>query len=210
MPARRVSLPQLPTVELEVTADHSEERDGFLALQRLAMVRRENGAAFRYDLVTRRAMDAAVIVAHFERDGATHVYLRSSIRPPLSLRHGPTAGVLWELPAGLIEPGESAVEGAARELEEELGFTVPVEALQPLGPWAAPAPAVIAEVHHFFHVAVDPSRRLPPAGDGSPLEQGALVVTVALAEALVYARRGLLPDAKTELALRRLADELAS
>jgi 8-oxo-dGTP diphosphatase len=35
--------------------------------------------------------------------------------------------VFWALPGGEIEPGESEMEGAVRELREELGITVRVE-----------------------------------------------------------------------------------
>ena len=61
----------------------------------------------------RRAIDAVIIVAHFEREGQRWVYLRSALRPPFYFRdpkRSPVAeaanGALWELPAGLIEPGE--------------------------------------------------------------------------------------------------------
>src|SRR5579863_8839498 len=37
-------------------------------------------------------------------------------------RH-PAGSLLWEVPAGTAEPGESEVEGALRELREETGYT---------------------------------------------------------------------------------------
>lgn len=212
-------LPELPKVALDVVADRSDEREGFLSLQRyeLALV----GVAgairpFRYDMVTRRALDAAIMAAHhLDASGAPCVYLRSAVRPPAALRDPPAAGALryaagalWEVPAGLIEPGEAPDAAAARELEEELGFTVNAGALQPLGPSAFPAPAFIGERHYFFHVRVDPSTRAEPAGDGSPLEEGAHVVSVPLDRALAACRAGEVADAKTELALRRLAEIL--
>ncbi|MDB5410709.1 MAG: hydrolase [Rhodospirillales bacterium] len=39
----------------------------------------------------------------------------------------------WDIPKGLIEPGESAAEAAARELREETGLAVAPAALFPLG-----------------------------------------------------------------------------
>jgi ADP-ribose pyrophosphatase len=83
---------------------------------------------------------------------------------------------------------------------------VPEHALAPLGEWTFPAPGFIGEVHHFFHVEVDPSTRHEPGGDGSPLEDGAIIVDVPLEEALAACRSGLVRDAKTEIALRRLAE----
>jgi ADP-ribose pyrophosphatase len=75
-----------------------------------------------------------------------------------------------------------------------------------LGAWTYPAPGIIGERHVFFHVEVDPSARRDPPGDGSALERAAEIVSIPLDEALALARSGNLRDAKTELALRRLAE----
>ena len=190
------------------------EPAGFLTLRRCDLVLVQGGrrsAPYRYDLVDRRALDAAVMLAHsVGEDGEVEVYLRSSVRPPIGLRaDGKASAVLWEAPAGLIEPGEDAAAAAARELDEELGFTVTAQQMQPLGPWAYPVPAVLPEIHYFFHVRVDPTAQHAPAGDGSPLEEGAVSVKIPLREALAACRAGLVRDEKTELALRRLSDVLA-
>ncbi len=165
---------------------------------------------FAYDIATRASLDAVIMAAHHVHEGVRCVFLRSALRPPLALRTVPPAfdGSLWELPAGLIDPGELPREAAARELLEELGFPVEPGALQDLGPPTFPAPGFIAETHHFFHVEVDPRERGTPSEDGSVLEKDALVVDVPLAEALEHCRAGRIPDAKTELALRRLAESL--
>lgn len=39
----------------------------------------------------------------------------------------------WMLPGGKPEPGESAAECAVREVAEELGVLVPLEAIEPMG-----------------------------------------------------------------------------
>lgn len=39
----------------------------------------------------------------------------------------------WMLPGGKPEPGESAAECAVREVAEELGVSVPLEAIEPMG-----------------------------------------------------------------------------
>jgi ADP-ribose pyrophosphatase len=137
------------------------------------------------------------------------VFLRSAIRPALAIRSIPPAhdGALWEVPAGLIEPDEAPADAASRELAEELGFDVDPAAMLALGPWAFPAPGIIAEMHYFFHVEVDPLLRHPPLEDGSVLEKDALIVDLPLSEALRHCRDGIIRDAKTELALRRLAEE---
>ncbi len=213
MTAPRATLPDAPKVELEIVRETLVGEGGFLALRRTALVAVRDGARspeFAYDLVQRRALDASVMAAHHEREGSVWVWLRSSVRPPIALRASePRGAVLWELPAGLIEAGETARAAAARELAEELGFVVDEAALAPLGPMGFPCPAAIGEQHHFFHVRVDPASRGEPAGDGSPVEAGAAIIAIPLAEALAAARRGELADEKTELALRRLAELLA-
>ena len=209
MTAPRATLPELPKVELETVRDARLAEGGFLALRRTELVAVHDGArsaSFAYDTVHRQALDAAVMVAHHLEAGRVHVWLRSCLRPPLALRDDPMCAVLWEVPAGLVEPGESPRAAAAREIAEELGFDVPETALADLGPPGYPAPAFIGEIHHFFHVEVDPTTRVDPAGDGSPVESGALVVSVPLDDALLACRRGEIRDEKTELALRRLAD----
>ena len=184
------------------------DRSGFLRLERIRM-RLAGGEPFTYDVVTRDAIDAVVIAAHFERDGKRHVLLCSCIRVPLYWRDQQAgACTLWELPAGLVEPGESPVEAAARELYEEVGARVEPSALAPLGPTTYPAPAMIAEVHDYFHVAIDPDARVAPPGD-SPLERASTVVAVPLDEALALCASGAIRDAKTELALRRLKETLS-
>lgn len=165
-------------------------------------------APFPYDVGARAALDAVVMAAHYLEGGVRFVYLRSAVRPPCALRPIAPAhdGSLWELPAGLVEPGEDPAEAAAREVGEELGFAVRAAQMQPLGPWTFPSPGIIGERHVFFHVEVDPRTRATPTEDGSALERGASIVAVPVGDALEYARAGRLPDAKTELALRRLAE----
>lgn len=209
-----MSLPQPPEVELEVVGDRTgAPGPAFLEVRRLDLVTRhgvEASAPFPYDILERRALDACVMVAHHEEAGRVHVWLRSALRPPVVLRpiEPRHRAPLWEVPAGLVEPGESPASAAARELDEELGFQLDASALEPLGPWAVPAPGFIGEIHFYFHVRVAPAARREPRGDGSPLEESAAIVAVPLDEALDACRRGEIRDAKTELALRRLADAL--
>ncbi|MEP7050108.1 MAG: NUDIX domain-containing protein [Pseudomonadota bacterium] len=216
----------LPKIALELLEDLSPDSPrGFLRL-----VRRRYRAVypdgtrsdpFVYDAVDRAAIDAVVIVAHFvASDGSRRVYLRSAVRPPLALRepgrsplpNDPCHTGLWEVPAGLVEVSEQSATGVARsaqrELAEELGFSMPLAAMKPLGASAFPCPGVIAERHFFFEVSVTPSERQEPELDGSALEHLGAVVDVSLEEALDMCRCGQIEDSKTELALWRLLDAL--
>lgn len=215
MPRDTHRLPDLPAITLHVARDRGAEAGlsgGFLNLRRLELVATYPSgiasAPFKYDVATRASLDAVVMLAHYRDDeGEVVVYLRSAIRPPVALREIEPFddGRLWEAPAGLIDPGEDARTAAARELDEELGVKVDPSALQDLGPWSYPTPGVIGERHVFFHVEVDPRALREPAGDG-PLEREASVCAIRLRDALERARLGELRDAKTELALRRLAE----
>ncbi|HEY5377433.1 MAG TPA: NUDIX domain-containing protein [Polyangiaceae bacterium] len=216
----------LPKIELELLEDLTPEAPkGFLRLVRRRYRARypdgSHSAPFIYDAVDRAALDAVVIVAHFLAPGGTRrVYLRSGLRPPLGMRDSSRSPIpndacgigLWEAPAGLVEVSEQTVGGvvrsAQRELREELGFSVPLEALHALGPSTFPCPGVIGERHFFFEVTVDPSARREPELDGSALEHFGAVVDVPLEDALGMCRRGQIEDSKTELALRRLAEKL--
>lgn len=205
-------LPKPPPFPFRVLRENVPDAKPFLKL-----VHKEleiEGKPFMYDLIERTALDAAVVCAYFVEGGTPWVYLRSAPRVPALVREKPSFdpsldGVLWELPAGLIEPGESPSVGAARELEEELGFRVAPECLKPLGPAVFPAPGVIGELHVFFEVEVDPNAQGTPGEDGSPLEASAAIVRVKLTDALAACASGLIRDGKTELALRRFAERLS-
>jgi ADP-ribose pyrophosphatase len=208
-------LPDTPKVELDVVLDRTVQTDkrGFLKVRSVDLVaKREDGTrsrSFPYDVLDRSAIDAAVMVAHHVVEDRVYVFLRSAVRPPLALRpRDAVSPNIWELPAGLIEPNERPAAAAAREVEEELGFAVKEADMIPLGPPAYPAPGFIGELHYYFHVRVDPKTRGTPGGDGSPLEEGARIESIARDDALEACRRGEVPDAKTELALRRLREVL--
>lgn len=217
---------ELPAIRLELVEDVSPAgASGFLKLIRQRYrAHYPDGTSsqpFLYDSVDRRAIDAVVICAHYAAPEGPHVYLRSALRPPLFDRPKTREpyevpeppGALWELPAGLVEERDQTPEGPAltaqRELFEELGFQVPIEAMHPLGFAVLPAPGFVAEQQFFFHVEVDPATRQEPGLDGSPLEHCGRVIAVPLKEALELCRQGSFHDAKTEIGLRRLEEELA-
>jgi ADP-ribose pyrophosphatase len=210
-------LPAPPAIGLVVARDRSAEAravGGFLDVRRLDLVARypdgTESAPFPYDVAARAALDAVIIAACYVEEGVRHVFLRSAVRPPCALRPVPPMhdGSLWELPAGLVEPGEEPAGSAARELGEELGFAAGPEAMRPLGEWTFPAPGMIGERHLYYAVDVDPRARAVPTEDGSALERAAAILALPVADAIEHCRRGTIRDAKTELALRRLVEAM--
>lgn len=210
----------LPDVRVDVVEDRSagaRADEGFLKVRRLVLRNAypdgETSRAYTYDVVDRDALDAAVIVL-VTAESPPRVCLRSSVRPPLAMREGGGSPALWEVPAGLLEPDEQGELGvlraSAREALEETGFALPPEAFTTLGPPVYLSPGVLGERIHFTLATIDPAHVGHPEGDGSPTEERAIVRLVPLAEALGACDDGRIEDAKTEVALRRLAARVRS
>lgn len=218
--------PPSPVHHVEITERmdmDTADQVGFLSLQRLTLVNHyQDGSKsppYIYDAVLRKWMDAVVLVLTAHVDRVLSICLRACIRPPLVLREELELPVpderpsctLWEVPAGLLEENDKGIAGiknrAAAEALEETGYTIPAGnfSLLPGAPFLSPG--VIPERIHFAHADVaDVHGRTNPTGDGSPVEDGAIVRWFALSEALTMCEHGVIADTKTELALRRLAD----
>jgi ADP-ribose pyrophosphatase len=103
-------------------------------------------------------------------------------------------GFLWEIPAGLLHPGEEPAACAQRELGEEVGLAA--RELTPLGTML-PTPGYSDERIHLFlarQLAAAPMAR----EEDEVIQQ---VERVPLAEAVAMVRRGDVPDGKTALAV---------
>ncbi len=217
--------PPLPAIQLAITEDYTAQSkcdEGYLRIKRRKMRARYSDGSeseeFKYDVVERWNQDAVAILLHFVRDGERHIILRSAIRPPLALRgdllpdaaraEGVERGELWEIPAGLVEKDERNAEGlvmcAVRETEEEVALTIAKEDVRPLGGAFYPSAGIVGECVFLFEAEVSADTRPEPVGDGA-LERNAKVIEVPLSRALDWCDRGLLPDSKTELAIRRFA-----
>ncbi|HZP75375.1 MAG TPA: NUDIX hydrolase [Pseudolabrys sp.] len=94
------------------------------------------------DLHTYYAVDQADYVAILARTADGHFPIVHQYRPAIE-------AFSWELPAGMVEPGEDPAETCRRELAEETGFTA--RAVHALGV-AAPCTARLANSMHSFFV----------------------------------------------------------
>lgn len=218
------SLPNPPFITL--TEDNLKilPPSGFLKIKRSDLTFHypdgTSSEPFTVDRMFRGTDDAVGILAWFMTGKTPHIYLRSAIRPALALRDYSSTGVkeskmvgnLWELPAGGIEPKEVGQEGilvaAARELKEELGFDLPPEKFKFLGKRTFLDVGSSGTRMFLLHCEVDPNVRVPPHGDGSPMERFGEVVSIPLREALDSVIDGYIIDSYTEIGIRRLADLL--
>lgn len=176
------------------------------------------------EFLSRIHQGADAVAVCLWRRSAVHgveVLLRSGLRP--TLRFGRPAAVLTvpdrqpyvfltEVVAGMLEHEDQGEGGIARraslEAWEEAGLRVSADAVQVLGrvfmsPGCSPEACYLA----VAEVAAD-AVAAPPAGDGSPMEEGGFQQWVALHQALAQCDRGDIEDGKTEILLRRLAARL--
>jgi ADP-ribose pyrophosphatase len=101
--------------------------------------------------------------------------------------------VLWEIPAGTLEPGEPVETAAVRELMEETGYTA--AAWHKLAEFY-PSPGVLSEKTHLF-VAQGLTAGAMKLEDDEQLEP----VLIGWEDALTRALDGTIRDAKTLVAL---------
>lgn len=103
----------------------------------------------------------------------------------------------WEVPTGIVEPGESSAETAAREVEEETGWRP-----GPLRPLVSYQPCIgIADTPHDLFVA-DGAELV---GEPTDITEAERVDWVPLAEVPAMVERGELRDATSLVGLLRVA-----
>jgi ADP-ribose pyrophosphatase len=204
--------------------------EGFLRLRRYtARNRREDGSVSReypIDVIDRPTLDAVAVCAWARGARGVEVLTRAGLRPAALFRRGkptvlpePTYLLVEEIVAGVLEPGERGLAAiqrrAADELHEEAGLVVAPERIEPLGAAVFMLPGIASEKIHLVAVEVPPVSSPDPvaagaAGDGSPLEEGAVLRWRPLDAAIRACEAGELEDAKSEIAFRRLAGRIAT
>lgn len=147
----------------------------------------ESKTAFRE--VVRHCGAAAVLAA----DENGRAFFVEQFRYPVDMP-------LFEAPAGKIDPGETPLECAKRELSEECGVTA--KKWTGLGPMFS-TPGFCDEVIHLF-LAEDLSESAPHLDEDEFLD----IRKIPLKEVLEDVRAGKIPDAKTQILVLRAADIL--
>jgi ADP-ribose pyrophosphatase len=217
----------MAAMKIEILSDDVIGREGgFLAIRRLRVVNlRPDGTRsppYLCDFLVRpKGIDAVVVAVYARAGGRVQVLLRDGLRIPLAVGRPPgeppipdARAYLFfrEVVAGIVERhdlGEAGVRArAALEVEEEAGYKVDPADVVLLGAGSFPSPGAMAEKFWFTCVEVDPGAGGHPAGDGSPMEEGARLEWLDLDDAIAACVRGDIEDAKSEIVLRRLADRL--
>ena len=203
--------------------------EGFLRLKRLrARNRREDGSYSReypIDVIDRPTFDAVAVCLWARGARGVEVLTRSGLRPAAYFRRGQSTALpegdhllVEEVVAGVLEPGEvgqaAMQKRGAEEVHEETGLAIAPEALEPLGGPFFMLPGITSEKIYLLAGEVQRGEGpevwpAPAQGDGSPLEEGAVLRWRPLEGAIAACERGEIEDAKTEIALRRLAERLS-
>ncbi len=137
---------------------------------------------------------AAILLHNIERDTVTLVR-QLRIAAHLSGEYP----YLLEAPAGFIDDGETALQAALREAEEETGY----EITQATPAFAAfMSPGSVTEKLHGFYAAVTDAERITAGGGLDDEQEDLEVVELAFAEAMAMVDAGEIIDAKTIMLLQ--------
>ena len=116
---------------------------GWISLQKIKY-QGHDGKIRTWESASRINSQGAVMMIPVTRPGDKLVIIRQ-FRPP-------TGRLVYEFPAGLINPGEDPVEAAIRELKEETGYTGTVDYCSPQ---VFTSPGLSSEFVHLVKMTVD-------------------------------------------------------
>jgi ADP-ribose pyrophosphatase len=206
--------------EIEIVEDYTARArcdEGFLRLRRLrARNRRKDGTRSReypIDVIDRPTLDAVGVCLWSRTPRGVEVLTRRGLRPAAYFRRGKAAALpepeyllVEEIVAGVLEPGERGLDAlrrrGAEEAREEAGIEIAPERLA-----SEKIHLLAGEVARGAAAGRHPA---PHEGDGSPLEEGAVLEWRELGAAIAACEAGEIEDAKTEIALRRLSARLST
>ncbi len=145
-------------------------------------VRLPNGAMADVELI---AHPGAAAVVPFKDDG-TVIMIRQ-------YRHA-VGGVIYEIPAGTLRPGEDPWDCARREVEEEIGYKVGT--LEPLVSLLT-TPGFTNEIIHIFC-----GKELMPGTQNLGADEVLEIIELPLARTMDLIKDGTINDAKTIIGLQ--------
>ena len=145
-------------------------------------VRLPNGAMADVELI---AHPGAAAVVPF-KDDRTVIMIRQ-------YRHA-VGGVIYEIPAGTLQPGEDPRDCARREVEEEIGYKVGT--LEPLVSLLT-TPGFTNEIIHIFC-----GKELTPGTQNLGADEVLEIIELPLARAMTLIKDGTINDAKTIIGLQ--------
>jgi ADP-ribose pyrophosphatase len=153
------------------------------------------GRVFEINIDEVEYSDGAVhrvdVVEHGASLGILAMPSRNELVMVRQYRH-PARTYIWEIPAGMAEPGESLEDGARRELREETGFTA--ERLTKIGAfWTTPG--FCSEIMHLY-LAEGLLEGSPQFADDERIEVGRFAIQTAW-----RLLAGGIADMKTAIAL---------
>ena len=133
-----------------------------------------------------------------EHQGAAAVVALTNARELVLVRQFryPLSGAIWEIPAGKLDPGETPLECAKRELLEETGATA--QKYIDLGLYY-PTPAYCCEKIHLF-AAIDLDFTVQNLDEDEFLE----VEKFPLEQVVEMIKNNEIPDGKTQAAVLKL------
>jgi nudix-type nucleoside diphosphatase (YffH/AdpP family) len=137
---------------------------------------------------------AAILLHNIERDTVTLVR-QLRIAAHLSGEYP----YLLEAPAGFIDDGETALQAALREAEEETGYKI-TKATPAFA--AFMSPGSVTEKLHGFYAGVTDADRITAGGGLDDEQEDLEVVELAFAEAMEMVEAGEIIDAKTIMLLQ--------
>lgn len=167
--------------ELPTTLTSTLAFEGLVFRVHVDCVRYPDGSEHRFDVLEHQG--SVGIVATLPDD---RVLLVRQYRQPFGR-------MLWEIPAGRIEPHESPAEAAARELHEETGYRA--GRIQALGTFAV-TPGYCTERIHIFHAS-----ELVPGKQSLDADERITIRALTLNEAEKLMLAGEIADLKSALAL---------
>ena len=130
-------------MEMKILNRETIASGGWISLQKITYLGHD-GKVRTWESASRIHSQGAVMMIPVTRPGDKLVVIRQ-FRPP-------TGRLVYEFPAGLINPDEDPVEAAVRELKEETGYTGTVDYCSPR---VFTSPGLSSEFVHLVKMSVD-------------------------------------------------------